>query len=67
MSEGIGREVSQLSCGQKDDIGEASERLKSSSPDDGGLNLAVDVLGHGIAGTETVGGKNARQEGLQAF
>ncbi len=57
----------QLSGGQKDDVGEASERLKPSSPDDGGLNLAVDVLGHGIAGTETIGRKNARQVGLQGF
>ena len=54
MSKRIGREVMQLPGGQKDDVGEASERLKPSRPDDGGLNLTVDVLGHGIAGTETV-------------
>ncbi len=67
VSERIGREVLQLPCGQKDDVGEASDGLKPSSPDDGGLNLAVDVLGHGIAGSEPVGGKNARQMGLQGF
>ncbi len=67
MSERIGRDVMQLSGGQKDDVGQASDGLKPSSPDDGGLNLAVDVLGHGIAGTETIGRKNARQVGLQGF
>ncbi len=58
MSERIGRQVLQLPYGQKDDVGEASEGLKASGSDDGGLNLAVDVLGHGIAGAETIGGKS---------
>jgi len=65
VSEGIGREVLQLPCGQKDDVGEVSEGFETSCPDDGGLNLAVDVLGHRIAGAQSVGGKNARQVGLQ--
>ena len=64
MSEGIGREVLQLPCGQKDDVGEASERLKSSSPDEGGLDLAIDVLGDGIAGSHSVGGKNSNLDGV---
>ena len=65
MSERIGWEVLQLSCGQKDDVGEASEGLKASGSDDGGLNLAVDVFSHGIAGTETISGQDAGQMGLQ--
>ncbi len=67
MSERIGRQVLQLPCGQKDDVGEASEGLKASGSDDGGLKLAVDVLGHGIAGAETIGGKNPAEMGLQGF
>jgi hypothetical protein len=31
-------------------VGETTERLKASGSDDGGLNLAVDVFSHGIAG-----------------
>ena len=65
MSEGIGRQVLQLAGRQKDDVGEVSEGFETSCPDDSRLNLAVDVLSHRIAGSETVGGKNARQVGLQ--
>jgi hypothetical protein len=52
---------------QENDVGQASDGLKSSSPDDGGLNLAVDVFCGGIAGIKPVGGKNAGQMGLQDF
>ena len=38
MSEGIGREVLQLSGRQENDVGEASDGLKASSPDNGGLD-----------------------------
>ena len=65
MSERIRRQVLQLSCGQEDDVGETSEGLKASGSDDGGLNLAVDVFSHGIAGTETISGQDARQVSLQ--
>ena len=65
MNERIGRQVLQLSCGQEDDVGEASEGLKASGPDDGGLNLAIDVLCDGIAGTEPVSSQDAGQMGLQ--
>ncbi len=67
MNEGHGRQVLQLPCGQKDDVGKASEGLKASGPDDGGLNLAVDVLCDGIAGTETIGRKNPGQVSLQGL
>lgn len=67
MSERIGREVLQLPCVQKDGVGQASERLKASSPDNDGLNLAVDVFSHGIAAAEPIGRKNARQVGFHGF
>jgi hypothetical protein len=49
----------QLSGGQENDVGQVS----ASSPDDSGLDLAVDVFCGGIAGTEPVGGKNANLGG----
>ena len=52
---------------QENDVGQASDGLKSSSPDDGGLDLAVDVFFGGIAGIKPLGGKNAGQMGLQDF
>lgn len=67
MSEGIGRMVLQLSGRQKDDVGEVSEGFETSCPDDSRLNLAVDVLSHRIAGSETVGGQNARQMGFECL
>lgn len=67
MSKRIGREVLQFPCSQKNDVGEASERLETSGSDDGGLNLAVDVLGHGVAGIEPVGGENAWKIRFQGF
>ena len=67
MSERIGREVLQLSGGQKNDVGEASERLESSCSDNSRLNLAVEVLSHCVAGPEAVGGQNAGQMGFECL
>lgn len=51
MSEGIGREVLQLTGCQKDHVGEVSEGFESSCPDDGRSNLAVEVVSHRVAGS----------------
>ena len=44
IQEGVSRQIGPFSCGQKDDVGQAAEGLKSSGSDDGGLNLTVDVF-----------------------
>ena len=41
---GFKKGLAPYSCGQKDDVGQAAEGLKSSGSDDGGLNLTVDVF-----------------------
>ena len=67
MIEGIGWEVLQLAGRQKDHVGEVSEGFETSCPDDSRLDLAVDVLGHRIAGSESVGGQNAGQMGFECL
>ena len=67
MSERIGWEVLQLTGRQKDHVGEVSEGFETSCPDDSRLDLAVDVLGHRIAGSESVGGQNAGQMGFECL
>jgi hypothetical protein len=49
LSERGGGEVLQLARGQDDDVGQAAERFEAAGLDNGGLNLAVEILGHCIA------------------
>ena len=51
MSEGIGPGVLLLFGRQENDVDKASDGVKALRPEDGGLNLAVDVLSQGVAGT----------------
>ena len=55
IQEGVSQQISPFSSGQKEDVGQAAEGLKSSGSDDGSLNLTVDVFNDGVAGPQAVG------------
>lgn len=48
-------------------MGQATEGLEASGSDDGGLNLAVEVLGHGIADATAVCRQDAEQVRFQSL
>ena len=65
IQEGVSRQIGPFSCGQKGDVVQAAEGLKSSDSDDGGLNLTVDVFSDGVAGPQAVGREDSWKVSFQ--